>query len=283
MFKNIFFFLFLSFSSLIFSQEEIIIDIKIQGAKKTDTFFLKQILKTKKGRALDSITLQRDIIRLKRLPAISHAYFQVITSKEKTHTVLFHIEENGTLIPNINIWTTTNKTFSYKIGLYEYNLFGKNITLGGFYQNNGFNSYAVNFRAPFLFSEKWGLGLNFKNWKSEEPLYFGNETANYLYNNVSYEVLGLHRFNLKNRLQFGVTFFNEKYQYLSGATATEIPQKLDLDKVLYKLVYEHIDLEHYYQYIQGFKNVLHTQYVTANSAFQKDFFITWNDFSITIE
>ena len=163
MFKNIFFFLFLSFSSLIFSQEEIIIDIKIQGAKKTDIFFLKQILKTKKGRALDSITLQRDIIRLKRLPAISHAYFQVITSKEKTHTVLFHIEENGTLIPNINIWTTTNKTFSYKIGLYEYNLFGKNITLGGFYQNNGFNSYAVNFRAPFLFSEKWGLGLNFKN------------------------------------------------------------------------------------------------------------------------
>jgi outer membrane protein assembly factor BamA len=276
-FKNIFFFLFLSVSSVLFSQNKTIIDVEIKGAKKTNSFFLKQILKTKKGRTLDSITLQRDIIRLKRLPAISHAYFQVLSSTKNTHTVLFYVEENGTLIPNINIWTTTNKTFSYKIGLYEYNLFGKNITLGGFYQNNGFDSYALNFRAPFLFSKKWGLGLNFKNWKSEEPLYFGDETANYLYNNVSYEVLGLHRFNLKNEVQFGVTFFNEKYQYLSGATAPEIPQKLDLDKSLYKLVYTHTDLEHYYQYIQGFKNVLQIQYVTANSAFQKDFFIAWND------
>ncbi|KGL58584.1 POTRA domain-containing protein [Polaribacter sp. Hel1_85] len=276
-FKNILIFLFLSFSSLLFSQEETIDEVKIKGAKKTNTVFLKQLLRTKKGKVLDSISLQKDVTRLKRLPAISNAYFKVEAREDNTLIVLFHVEENGTLIPNINIWTTTNKLFSYKIGLYEYNLFGKHITLGGFYQNNGFDSYALNFRAPFLFSKKWGLGLNFKNWKSEEPLYFGNETANYLYNNVSYEVLGLHRINLKNGLQFGVTFFNEKYQYLSGATAPEVPQKLDLNKVLYKFIYTHNNLEHHYQYLSGFRNVLQTQFVTANNKFQENFFIAWND------
>ena len=264
-------------SFAIFSQQNTIFEVKIKGAKKTNTLFLKQLLRTKKGRVLDSITLQKDVIRLKRLPAISDAYFQVLKAENNTHTVVINVEENGTLLPNINVWTTTNKLFSYKIGLYEYSLFGKNITLGGFYQNNGFDSYGLNFSAPFLFSKRWGLALNFKNWKSEEPLYFGNETANYVYNNVSYEVLGMHKFNFKNGLNFGVTFFSEKYQYLTGAIASEIPQKLDLNKVLYKLIYIHNNLENYYQYLSGFKNVLHTQFVTANNKFQENFFIAWND------
>jgi outer membrane protein assembly factor BamA len=276
-FKSILFFIFLSFSTLLFSQEVKIFEIKIKGAKKTNTLFLKQLLKSKKGRVLDSIILQKDLIRLKRLPVVSYAYFEVLKKENNSYTVLIHIEENGTLIPNINVWTTTNKLFSYKIGLYEHNLFGKSITLGGFYQNNGFDSYALNFRAPFLFSKQWGLALNFKNWKSEEPLYFGNDTANYLYNNVSFEALGLYKLNFKNSLNFGVTFFNEKYQYLTGATSPEIPQKLDLDKVLYKMIFIHDNLQRNYQYLSGFKNVLHTQFVTAHNKFQENFFIAWND------
>ena len=31
-----------------------------------------------------------------------------------------------------------------------------------------FYPYAVNFRAPNLFSKKWGLAVNYQNWKSEE-------------------------------------------------------------------------------------------------------------------
>ena len=260
-----------------FSQENTISEIKIKGAKKTNTVFLKQLIKSKKGRVLDSIILQKDVTRLKRLPVVSYAYFEVLKKENNTYSVSIHLEENGTLIPNINVWTTTNKVFSYKIGLYEHNLFGKSITLGGFYQNNGFDSYALNFKAPFLFSQQWGLGLNFKNWKSEEPLYFGNETANYLYNNISFEVLGLYRINFNNALNFGVTFFNEKYRYLSGFLDPQIPQPLELDKVLYKMVFIHTNIKRHYQYLNGFKNVLTTQFVTADNKFQENFMIAWND------
>ena len=114
--------------------------------------------------------------------------------------------------------------------------------------------------------------------KSEEPLYFDDKSANYLYNNVSFEVLALYQINLKNQLNFGVNIFNEKYQYLSGHTNTSIPQNLDLDKTLFKLVYTFDNLDYYYQYIQGFKSTLYLQYVTSNNSFQSDFFIAWNDF-----
>jgi outer membrane protein assembly factor BamA len=261
----------------VFSQEKVIVDVKIQGAKKIKKSFIHQLLLTKKGAVLDSLSIEKDIILLKRLPAISHAYYQVFHSHDNFYNVFINVEENFTIIPEVNFWTTTNQQFSYKLGVYDYNFLGRNIAFGGFYQNNGFDSYGVNFKAPNLFSKKWGLALNHQNWKSEEPLYFDNKTANYLYNNVSFEVLGLYQINFKNQLNFGINLFNEKYQYLSGATDPSIPKNLDLDKALLKLVYSYDNLNYHYQYINGFKSILYTQFVTSNNPFQKDFFIAWND------
>jgi outer membrane protein assembly factor BamA len=273
----LFFLLFtITFSSN--AQEFSINDLQIRGAKKTKTAFIKKIIATKKGATLDSLALKEDIIILKRLASVGHAYFQVFHSHENYYNVFIHIQENLTVIPEINFWTTTNKRVAYKIGLYDYNFLGRNIAFGGFYQNNGFDSYAINFRAPNIISKKWGLSLNHQNWKSEEPLYFADKSANYLYNNVSFEVLGLHQINFKNQINFGINVFNEKYQYLSGATAVNIPQKLNLNKALFKFVYQYNNLDYYFQYIDGVKSVLYTQYVTSNNSFQEDFYIAWNDF-----
>ena len=277
-FKKYFFLLFISASILSFSQEKQIAAIKIQGVVKIKVAFLKSLLSAKKGTVLDSVVLNNDIVLLKRLPAISNANYQVFYTQDNLCTILITIEENFTIIPEVNFWTTTNKQFAYKIGVYDYNFLGSNITFGGFYQNNGFNSYAINFRAQNLFSKKWGLAINHQNWKSEEPLYFGNNTANYLYNNISFEILGLHQINFKNQIDFGVNLFKEKYQYLSGATDSSIPQNLNLKKTLFKLVYSYDNLDYDFQYITGFKSILYAQYVITENDFQNSFHIFWNDF-----
>ncbi|MDP5105635.1 MAG: outer membrane protein assembly factor [Polaribacter sp.] len=265
-------------SSAFFSQEKTVLEVVINGAKKTKVAFLKNILSTQKGQVLDSLLVEQDVILLKRLPAISNANYQVLSTESNSYSVLFTVEENITITPEINFWTTTNKQFAYKLGLYDYNFLGRNITFGGFYQNNGFDSYALNFRAPNLFSSKWGMVVNHQNWKSEEPLYFENAAANYLYNNISFEVLGLHQIDFKNQIQFGFNFFKEKYQYLSGVTDSSIPKSLNLNKTLLKLVYTYDDLDYFYQYISGFKSVLYAQYVLTENDFQNEFYIFWNDF-----
>ncbi|WP_298782265.1 POTRA domain-containing protein [uncultured Polaribacter sp.] len=265
-------------SFTISSQEKIVSKVLIKGEKKTKPQFLYNLLSLKEGQVLDSVTLDKDIVLLKRLPSVGHAFYKVIQKRNNFYDVIITIEENITINPEINFWTTTNNQFAYKLGLYDYNFLGRNITLGGFYQNNGFDTYAINFRASNLFSKKWGLAINHQNWKSEEPLYFENESANYLYNNISFEILGLFQINLKNEINFGINFFNEKYQYLSGNIRPSIPRFLDLDKVLLKFVYSYDDLDYYYQYTSGFKSVLFAQFVTSNNAFQKDFLIAWNDF-----
>lgn len=260
------------------AQKTTIVSLEIVGQDKIKTSYLKKIITSKQGEVLDSVKLNQDITFLKRLPAVSHAYFTVTRLPNFKSHVKIGIEENFTLLPSLNFWTTTNKQFAYKLGLYEYNFLGNNTTFGGFYQNNGFHSYGFTYRAPNLFSKKWGLAISFKDWKSEEPLYFGEKTANYLYNNTSVELLGLYQLNLKHRIDFGISFFSEKYKYLSGETAEGVPLALDLDKKLLKLVYQYNGLDYYYQYVSGFKSVLYTQYVTTQNDFQNDFLIAWNDF-----
>ncbi|WP_298416889.1 outer membrane protein assembly factor [uncultured Kordia sp.] len=273
--------LLIAFLSLAFqgiAQEKEVYDIKFQGHKKNKIGFLKKYVSVRKGDKLDSLQLEQDVVLLKRLAGVSHAYYQVFYSHDNLYNVFFNIEENFTLIPNVNVWTTTNEQLAYKIGLYDYNFLGRNIAFGGFYQNNGFDSYGINLRAPNLFTRNFGIALNHQNWTSEEPLYFDQGSANYKYSNTSFEILALYQINFKNRLQFGINIFKEEYDYLSGVTSNAIPQSLSLDKQMLKFVYEYDNLNYYYQYIEGIKNTLYLQYVTTENDFQDNFLIGWSDF-----
>jgi outer membrane protein assembly factor BamA len=267
------------FSSISYAQNKVA-DLKVQGNKKLKTSFIKKISFIKSGVALDSSVIEEDIKLLKRLPSIAHAYYQVFPAeKENEYNVFYNIEENFTIIPSANVYTTNDDEFAYRLGLYEFNLFGQNITFGGFYQKDIYDSYAFNFRAPFLFSRKLGLALNYQDLTTQEPVFFNNTTADYRYNNRSFEVLGLYRFNFTNRVELGVNFFTEDYQYKSGATSPNVPQELKVDKLLYKFIYEYNNLNYDYQYVEGFRSIFNFQYVHSRDEEQlPDFLIGWNDF-----
>lgn len=268
--------LFVAFSG--FGQEKIIENVEIHGLKKTSKSFVQSFLKSKRLKQVDTVIIVKDIVRLKRLPSISHAYYKIRVSENDTIILDYFLEENRTLIPVVNFWTTTNKQFAYKLGLYEYNFLGKNIAIGGYYQNNGYHSYELNFRAPYLFSNKWGMSFNHLNWTSEEPLYFTSGSANYKYQNISFETMLLYELNLKHNFELGVNFFKEIYNYKSGVIDVKVPTELNVNKLLYKFIYTFNDLDYYYQYVSGFKSQLFAQMVTTENAFQDDFFIAWNDF-----
>ena len=277
-FKKFILFSLFIYSISSFGQNEIIYDIKIKGTKKTKTSFVKSILQSKVGESLDSIQLVNDVALLKRLPAISHAYFQVYKSHENLYNVFITIEENFTIIPFANFYTTNNGEFAYRVGVTEFNFLGKNISIGGFFQRDTYNSHAFNFRAPFLFGRKAGVAFNYQNLTTQEPVFFDGTTAAYKYNNKSYELLGLYQLSLKNRVELGVNIFTEDYQYKFGATNPNIPQALIVDKSLIKFIYEYNALDYYYESVSGFRSLFNFQYVTASGSTLPDFSIWWNDF-----
>ena len=265
-------------TSGVWAQESTVHDLKIQGHKNSRASFIKRISTIKSGSVLDSTRIEQDILRLKRLPSVSHAYYQVFPSEGNQYNVFYNIEENFTLIPSANIYTTNDDEFAYRLGLYEFNFLGRNITFGGFYQKDIYNSYALNFRAPYLFSNKLGLAINHQDLTTQEPVFFDNTSSSYKYNNKSFEVLGLYEFNFKNRFELGLNYFVEDYEYKFGATNHNVPQELNVHKWLLKGIYEYNKLDYFYQYVSGFKSQFNFQYVTSTNDELPDFFIGWNDF-----
>lgn len=278
MIRRYFSLLFFLILTMGFAQENLVSEIEINGTKRTKVSFLKKLIALKPGMVLDSTIIKNDINRLKRLPAISYADYEV-RSLNDTYQVEYIVEENFTLIPFANLFSSSNDDFAFRVGLQEFNFLGKNITLGGFYQYDRFNSYGFSIRAPYLFSRKFGLAFNHNNFTTQEPVFFDGTTADYKYNNKGFEVLGLYEFNFKNRIELGFSLFTEDYEYLSGATNNQVPQELNVDKHLIKLIYEYNDLEYFYQYIEGFRSILNFQYVGSTDANLPEFLIGFNDFT----
>lgn len=254
-------------------------DIKIENNKKTKTAFLLKQITAKEGRLLDSVKVEKDILRLKRLPAIANASYKVVLKANNTCSLIYDIEDNHTLIPNLNIYTTNNDEFAFRLGLYEFNALGRNITIGGFYQEDIFSSFGLNFRAPNLFTANLGLAVNYQDLTTQEPVFLDAGTANYRYNNKSIEVLGLYQLGFNNRFTLGFNVFSEAYNYLDGETAPNVPQDFKVDKNLLRFEYQFSNLLINYQYRSGIQNTLQAQYVQSANAVLPDFLIWWNDFN----
>ena len=260
------------------AQQAKVTKIEIKGAKRTKAAFVEKLVGMKEGMLLDSLQMEHDVTRLKRLPSISHAYYEVFLFDSQNYEVHYSIEENFTLIPFANLFSSSNDDFAFRVGLQEFNFLGRNITVGGFYQLDVYNSYGFSIRAPYLFSNKLGLAFNYNNFNTQEPVFFEEDTADYRYSNTGFELLGLYEFNFKNRMELGFSLFTEDYNYLEGATRPDVPLALNVDKHLFKLIYDFDNVDYFYQYLEGFRSTLNFQYVGSSDTALPEFLIGFNDF-----
>lgn len=257
------------------AQEYTVSSIQFEGSKKTNIGFLKNLMHTKENNTLVEKVLKEDIIRLIRLPVIANATY-IIGKNKQTCTIVIKLNENRTLIPVANFFQTNNEEIAYTIGLFEHNLFKKSISIGAWYQKNIYDSYAVNFKAPYLFNPNLGLAVNFANLSTEEPVFFESGTALYKYNNISTEVLALYQLNFKSKISAGLNLFKETYT-TTEVIIPEAPESYSLNKALLKSTYTYDNLKYNYQYISGLKSEFNLQYVTSAEEGSSNFIIGWND------
>lgn len=103
------------------------------GLEKNKLQYLKRLLTQKKDQPYDSIKVKNDLILLLREPAVSHAYISLDTLADGHYRLNYHIEENKTLIPAVDLWQTVNNTFAYHLGLTDYNFSGRGYTVAVFF------------------------------------------------------------------------------------------------------------------------------------------------------
>ena len=79
-------------------------------------------------------------------------------------------------------------------------------------------------------------------------------------------------------MELGFSLFTEDYNYLEGATRPDVPLALNVDKHLFKLIYDFDNADYFYQYLEGFRSTLNFQYVGSSDTALSEFLIGFNDF-----
>jgi len=270
--------------SNLFAQEQTISELQFSGLKKTKESFLRRLLKVKPNSTYDSLLVIKDIERLKRLPGIANASYE-LTGEGDAKSLTYKIEENFTIIPGLRIATANDGSFAYRLSVFEFNLFGNNQLLGAFYEKNVFNSYGAFWEHPFLFSDKVGLGFNYQNTTTQQPVFFQEGDKNYRFNAELFEGKFLFSFDFNNEAEAGVIYTKESYLFEEEDPLPNRPLSLQANKLIYKLGYRYVDLDIDYQYLDGFSSEFTGQYIDfqngdeTGTEFLDSFLSLRNDFT----
>ncbi|WP_157686670.1 POTRA domain-containing protein [Nonlabens sp. Hel1_33_55] len=259
-----------------FSQN--ITSVEFKGLKRTRSSFLERILKAQVNAAADSSIIALDVERLNRLPGIAKATVSQTKKNNGDINVTYTIDENFTIIPGLRVSTAANGDFAFRISLFEFNALGANHLIGGYYQNEVFSSYGAFIESRYLFSNKAGLGVNFQNNNTFEPIYFDNQTeTNYRYLNQLFESYLMYEFDFRNRAELGFSIASDDYTYEDGELNTSIPSELDADRINFRTQYEYINLDIDYQYVSGWRSQTDIQVLTGGNQILADNLIINND------
>lgn len=227
-------------------------EIEIEGNQKNKTDFLLRFIMAAPGSIFSDSLVQRDIQQLKNISAIADAEYRIDSSGVNIK-LIYKVTEVKTLLPIVNFGGIEGN-FWWKAGFTDINFLGKGQTLSAYYQNNDRrHSGQIYYRQPYIKSSKWGYSISLTKWASREPLYFPEGTVLYDYDNNSIGLTGIRRFGFKRMLEFGGTYFVEKYakseQQFSDVTAG--PTSLRIPKLLSKLEYSENTLNYHAFYLDG--------------------------------
>lgn len=263
-------------SSLLLSQDRTIEQINFEGLKRIDESFLRRLIKVKTAEVYDSLKVATDVERLNRLPAVANATVENKLTENNSYILTYTIVENFTIIPGLRVSEANDGSFAFRVSVFEFNFLGQSQIIGGFYQRDVFDSYGAFWEAPFLFTNKLGLGINYQKNVSFEPVFFDDATLNYRQDVTSGELYGLYEADFHNKVELGVIISNETYDLNEEVIDTTFPNNLEADKITLRGEYERNFLNIEYQYTSGYRNLLDVRYVTGGEGLLDDAFIGRN-------
>lgn len=250
---------------MLLAQVERVNSINFEGTDKTKVAYLESLLTTKHGQVFNETQLKEDILRIIREPAVSFAHYSRSSETAGKIDIIIYVEENKTLIPAVNVWSTLDQNIAFHLGVNDYNFLGQGYTLGGFYRKNIYAGYGLLIENNnFL---HWSNELKFIAQQQEtlEPLTFGEQQSRYRYRFKTFELLFGKELNIYHKTSFGIGRIYERYQYKEGEQVTGAPTQFRTNKFLGKLGFQVNKIAPYYFYRTGWSNQSFFTYVVGKN------------------
>ena len=263
-----------------FAQEKQLIHNDFKGLEKSKPQYLKRLLTQKKDQPYDSIKVQNDLIILLREPAVSHAYTTFDTLSNGSYRLNYHIEENKTLIPAVDLWQTVNNAFAYHLGLTDYNFAGRGYTLGAFFRHNNFPGFGLIVENNNFMSARTELKLLAQQLETHEPIRIDGSSTNFRYRFQSVDLSLRREFNLKHKIVIGSGIIGERYLFDEGEVIASIPKYFSTTKGVGKLGYNYDYIRPHYYHLSGWRSQTYATHVWEKSITQNNtFYVLENETS----
>ena len=238
--------------------------INFVGLKNTKVSFVENVLAINKKQEFSIEGVESDLQLLRNLPGIAYADYS-IDSIDNRIVLNYNVEERQTALPIINFGGIRGNVW-FSLGGIENNFRGEGETLLAFYQNNnGRHAGQVYFKKPRIIGSDWGYSVSVNKWASDEPVFFGDQTVEYLYNNDGVGGTLIRNFGLNYQIEFGGTYFVESYEknIVPGIDELPGPDNFSINKALIRLELKQNHLNYNYIYLKGLETLLLYQNVIS--------------------
>ncbi len=224
--------------------QAVIADITFTGLKRTQRTTLERLLEQRPGDTLQLSEVIDDLRVLSNRNGIVSADFQLDTLPQGVR-INYQLQEGVSRYP-VALLGGLRDNFWWELGYQDDNWQGRGNTFTAFArQIDGRLGGRVNFRQDYWRRYQWGFGFQLERYSSQEPLYFGDEQVDYLYDNHNARVSWRYHFDPETSFELGFTYFVEDYEKVNIEQVPG-PEQRQEKKQLVRLAYQrsrlHYDL-----------------------------------------
>ncbi|MEL6656690.1 MAG: BamA/TamA family outer membrane protein [Bacteroidota bacterium] len=199
-----------SCSSLVQAQL-VIRDVTFGGLKRTQPFTLHRLLDQQPGDTLQIQRVENDLRALSNRNGIISATYLIDTLPDGVR-INYVLQEGVSRYP-VALLGGLRDNFWWELGYQDDNWQGRGNTFTALArQIDGRLGGRLNFRQDYWRRHQWGFGFQLERYASQEPLYFGSQQVDYLYDNHNAGANWRYHFDPETDLELGFTYFVEDYE-----------------------------------------------------------------------
>ena len=248
-----------------------ITSVNYDGLTKTKKDFLNQLINCKVGIKFDTLIIKEDEQILKNL----NLFFSVnskysFNELQNGYDITFIIREAKYIYPIFAI-EGFDTQLKLQAGLNNLNWRGRRNTIGFVYQYYDRHSLSLYQKTPRHKNGKTGHEVSLSKYSTIEPLYFGNITSDFNFDNYAVSAIGKYWLNSKINVDFGGMLMYEKYEQIDNAL--DLPMKsFNFIKYQIKSSITYNYVNQHYEFFDGLKLKLYTETIQTKNYPMASFF-----------
>ena len=268
---SIFLILFLSFPAL--SQQKII-EIKLEGLKRTEESYIRQFILSRLNDTYDSSKAVDDRQRIANLEIMGSVIVESL-AKEEGITLTFRCTEMISTIPIFGLGKS-EETFWFRAGIQDANLTGKGDKLIAYYQYYDRHSAYIRYQKTRFRNTPWNFSGTVIRWATIEPVTIDQTVTNYNYDNLTGGFSATRHLGFTESIEMDFSGFEESYSKRQDFEQNGAPEEVNRSGMVLKSIFRsnHVNFSSFY--LSGFSTQLNAELIRRTSD-PTLFFIVFND------